>query len=426
MPTSTDGTIVTITGTTIDPTAIPFDATKLIAHGITTIGGSAFMGLKALVTVDCPNLTTIGTYAFSGCVALTTVNFTNLTDIRDYAFSYCAALTTVDFPTLTTIGSSAFESCVALTTVDFPNLTTIGTYAFSGCAALTTVNFTKLTNIGGFAFFNTAPNIIVSSTSSPIFTTTDALANFKGTIEFETHQDETEVDKLRNNFTGVTGWTNPPLSVSHSGGDPYVYPVVGPCYKLPNCGDIYRLYQDAHVVVNARVSVASPQIQAEIVDAVLAIGCDFMTPVSTEAYFYSQIMVASRTTDDQVLIDLEQKQHSVTGSTQMFRVGSPELLTDSRPYESTVKSHVGIPVRWGNDMCLTISFSRNPQVRNGVRLSGTFSTEAAGGLLVRNYRPKLFRLPDIHCTSLVSIPTRCTRPLTKRGIQGHRMLTVTT
>ena len=144
--------------------------------------------------------------------------------------------------------------------------------------------------------------------------------------------------------------------------------------------------------------------------------------MSTEAYFYSHVVIVIRTTDDQVLIDLEQKQHSVTGSTQMFRVCSP----DSRPYEPTVKSHVGIPVRWGNDMCLTISFSRNPQVRNGVRLSGTFSTEAAGGLLVRNYRPKLFRLPDIHCKSLVSIPTRCTRPLTKRGIQGHRMLALMT
>ena len=34
----------------------------------------------------------------------------------------------------------------------------------------------------------------------------------------------------------------------------------------------------------------------------------------------------------QVLLDLEQKQYSITGSTQMFHVGSLELRTDSQPY----------------------------------------------------------------------------------------------
>jgi hypothetical protein len=411
-----------------------FACTSLIAvtaGSLTSIGERAFRGCIALKTVTADNLKSIGVYAFDGCTALKTVTADKLETIGNGAFKDCAALTTVTADKLTEIGHSAFQNCTALHTVTADNLTSIGESAFHNCTALKIVDITNpnLSTIGRYVFTNCTATIIVIDVSSPMFNYTDPtltpLTGFLGSIEFKTHQDESKVDELSNLFTSVS-WINPPLSVSHSGGDPYVYPVVGPCYKLPNCGDIYRLYQDAHVVVNARVSVASPQIQSEITQACMAIGCDFMTPVSTEAYFYSHVVVASRTTDDQVLIDLEQKQYSITGSTQMFRVGSPELLTDSRPYESTAKSHVGIPVRWGNDMCLTISFSRNPQVRNGVRLSGTFSTEAAGGLLVRNYRPKLFRLPDIHCTSLVSIPTRCTRPLTKRGIQGHRMLTVVT
>ena len=204
-----------------------------------------------------------------------------------------------------------------------------------------------------------------------------------------------------------------------SGGDPYVYPLVGPSYKLPNCEEVYRLYQNAHVVINAQVSVASPEIQAEIVAATTAKGFDFLRPVSAEAYFYSQILVASRTTNDQVLIDLEQKHHAVTGTTNMFRVELPEVSKESRPYEDDGSSYVGIPVRWGQNMCLSISFSRNPQIRNGVRLTGISPADGTG-LLVRNYRPKFFRLPHLLSTSAVSIPDKCTRPLTKRGVVGHK------
>jgi hypothetical protein len=63
-----------------------------------------------------------------------------------------------------------------------------------------------------------------------------------------------------------------------------------------------------------------------------------------------------------------------------------------------------IPVRWGQDTCLTISYSRNPQIRNSLRLSGRKTSLAGGtGLLMRNYRPKLFRLPNLHSESATPI-----------------------
>jgi len=202
--------------------------------------------------------------------------------------------------------------------------------------------------------------------------------------------------------------------------------MVGPSYKLPNCEEVYRLYQDENVVINAQVSAASPEIQAEIVTATAKKGLDFLCPVSAEAYFYSQILVASRTTNDQVLVDLERKQHRVTGNSpenSMFRVEPPEVSKESRPYEDDGSSYVGIPVRWGQNMCLNISFSRNPQIRNGVRLTGTSAANATG-LLVRNYRAKFFRISDISSTAPVSIPGKCTRPLTKRGVVGHKELVI--
>ena len=213
------------------------------------------------------------------------------------------------------------------------------------------------------------------------------------------------------------------LRVTYSGGDPYVYPLIGSCYKLPNCEDIYRLYQDDAVVINAMVSVATPQIQDEIIRATSRTG-DFLHPVTTGAYFYSKILVASRTTDDHVLIDLGEKQHTSSNPHSMFKVDLPMVSTDSRPYEDQNASYVSIPIRWGQDMCLSISFSRNVQIRNGVQLSGT-DLENGTGLLIRNYRPKFFRLPDIHNRANVEIPRGCRRPLTKRTTIGHREIHMT-
>ena len=213
------------------------------------------------------------------------------------------------------------------------------------------------------------------------------------------------------------------LRVTYSGGDPYVYPLIGSCYKLPNCEDIYRLYQDDDAVINAMVSVATPQIQDEIVRAVGRTS-DFLNPIASEAYFYSKILVASRTTDDHVIIDLTTKQHMCSNTTSMFKVELPMVSIDCRPYEDQNASYVCIPIIWGDDKCLNISFSRNAQIRNGVRLSGS-DLEHGTGLLIRNYRPKFFRLSDIHNKVDVKIPNNCRRPLTKRGLTSHREIKMT-
>ena len=253
-----------------------------------------------------------------------------------------------------------------------------------------------------------------------LVTSEDVLSNQFTARTFQFITDYTEEDlapfsDLYSNWTLVPSLASSPIVSASSGGDPYVFPLVGPVYKLPNCEEVYRLYQDDHVVINAMVSVASPEIQAEIVRAVAdsyEIIDSRYKPVAAEAYFYSHVFVASRTTDDKVNIDIEQKQHLVTGTTNMFRVEPQQVSKNSRSYD--------IPVRWGQDTCLTISYSRNSQVRNSLRLSGRETSLASGtGLLMRNYRPKLFRLPNLHSISTVSIPKRCVRPLTKRGTRGQ-------
>ena len=136
--------------------------------------------------------------------------------------------------------------------------------------------------------------------------------------------------------------------------------------QVANCGDVYRLYQDDNVLINAKVSATSQEIQEEIIHATANIGG--------------------------------------------FLRGRELFICHS------------IPIRWDNDACLSISFSRNPQIQNGIRLSGT-DLKGGTGLLTRNYRAKFFRLPNIYNKTIVSIPTGCKRPFTKRGIVGTYIIT---
>ena len=86
----------------------------IIADGVTTIGGSAFISCTALTSINIPNsVTTIGDEAFYGCTTLKSINIPN---------------------SVTTIGNATFRSCTALTSINFPNsVTTIGNGACSLC-----------------------------------------------------------------------------------------------------------------------------------------------------------------------------------------------------------------------------------------------------------------------------------------------------
>ena len=152
-----DKTTKTITGVTdknIKTINIP---AEIDGVAVTTIGGWAFSGCRALTAVTIPNsVTTIGKSAFSYCSALTAVTIPNsVTTIGEWAFSGCSALTAVAIPDkVTTIGNYAFYKCGKLTSVTIPDkVTTIGESAFSGCSALTAVTIPdKVTTIGESAF----------------------------------------------------------------------------------------------------------------------------------------------------------------------------------------------------------------------------------------------------------------------------------
>jgi hypothetical protein len=146
-----------------------------------------------------------------------------------------------------------------------------------------------------------------------------------------------------------------------------------------------------------------------------------LNPVCKDAYFFSHVHIALiGAVQESLTIDLERKTFSDRPTA--FSVGTPSLTRETIPYDSGNLSHVSIPVRWGlgsKNMCLYVNYIRNPQVRNGLSLQGD-NMPHGSGLLLRNYRPKLFRLPSLYSVETVVLPRNLKRVTSNRGTSGHR------
>ncbi len=116
-----------------------------ISDGVTSIGDSAFIYCKGLISVTIPDsVTSIGDYAFNGCTNLAEAEIPNgLINIGNHAFDGCTGLTSAVVPdNVTVIGESAFDNCTGLKSVTIGSgVTTMGYSAFNGCTGLTEINY---------------------------------------------------------------------------------------------------------------------------------------------------------------------------------------------------------------------------------------------------------------------------------------------
>lgn len=113
----------------------------VIPDSITTIGVSAFMHCKSLISVNLSNVKHICDFAFNNCEWLSVIKLTNIEHIGNSAFCGCSHLKKIPLSDkLTEIGSHAFAGCTSLQSIHIPNsVTKIGNYAFDGCYSLTDV-----------------------------------------------------------------------------------------------------------------------------------------------------------------------------------------------------------------------------------------------------------------------------------------------
>ena len=186
--------VLTISGTgamkEYDPYKAPWYGSSsrvksaVIAEGVTSIGGKAFLDCTSLTSVTIPDsVTSIGKQAFMYCTSLTGVTIPDsVTSIGSSAFSYCKSLTSVTIPnSVTSIGGQTFMGCSSLTSVTIPNsVTSIGGCAFMDCSSLTSVTIpNSVTSIGEYAFYNCTSLTSVAIPDSVTSIGDDAFSNCK-------------------------------------------------------------------------------------------------------------------------------------------------------------------------------------------------------------------------------------------------------
>ena len=173
-----------LSGEIVIPSFVTYKGT---VYSVTSIGASAFSGLKTITSITLPDsITNIGDSAFYNCSNLGNVTMgDNVTSIGNSAFYGCSSLENIVIPdSITSIGETAFSGCNNLKYLEYnngkyfgksgnPHLilvdvvdTSVSSFqilsttkiiyndALSGCQMLTSIAIPdSITNIGNSAFF---------------------------------------------------------------------------------------------------------------------------------------------------------------------------------------------------------------------------------------------------------------------------------
>lgn len=132
-------------GSGITSAVLPFDGVK--------VGYGAFYGTASLKTVELGKGAVIGEYAFAESGVVSVVFRDNGATIAEGAFYTCTKLKTFDFANVSgKLGDFAFYGCVSLTEVNAPYITEVGEGCFADCYALESFSAENLEIIGDYAF----------------------------------------------------------------------------------------------------------------------------------------------------------------------------------------------------------------------------------------------------------------------------------
>ena len=308
-----------------------------------------------------------------------------------YMFDNCSSLTNIDLTSFNpdSIGNDGmggmFSNCSNLTSVDLSsfNPDTIneqGLFSlFANCTSLTNVNLTSL------------------DPTNTIFGTnweTEMFLNTNSNLEISIHQNWSisSVNGVENNQAtyNSTIWTldNGAFYVPHADayGDPYIQPLHGDIYKLPDRCAAYRLLQDTtnQIFVNATVDTLD---QSEINKKVKIIEKEYFNGQTlpniynfTQMYFFTTVSIFYN--NEYWTYDLI-KQHYEN---------KPDWLHISAPKESLYNSRSGIyqneptvlrSINIDNKLHLTFAWFMNPQINSGISVQATNTID---GLLVHRYK----------------------------------------
>ena len=430
-------------------TSVTFEA----GSQLTTIGnyGLYFNNLTSIIIPK--SVTDLGYSALNANPTLASVTFednSQLTTISARCFEHALGLQSIEIPKgVTVLPTSCFYSCHNLSVVTFEvgsQLTTLNEKCFYNCPIVSITLPPLVTTILGEVFGNT----VVSWDRWPDGQVGIA-ASLLETVNFEGNEIMNIVPgafNYTNDFSSQT-WTVPPAHmhphghnndthatylyltnnynwIPHAGGvaptiifaeattkgDPYVTPLYGLQYKLPDREACYRLFERGDVFINGLVKEASEQKQQAILNYAQSVYAKAGSTLSvTEAsrllsldnllldgYFFDAFLIYSE--EKTLYVDLQNKQFK-TNAQEYFAIKQKEEksieISNTNLYNN--EKYTKVTVNWNHSdfgkMNSYISFYDNPQIDNGISISKAMTTKDCIGLLMYNYKPKLMEIPKL-------------------------------
>jgi hypothetical protein len=207
-------------------------------------------------------------------------------------------------------------------------------------------------------------------------------------------------------------------------GDPYVTPIHGLPYKLPDLDSTYRLAQAPGFVLNGQVR-RCPLIERQIRAKAERFNSTKTIELPAEHFFFSKLFLQTSTSPS-MIIDLETHEMYEDATNQRVAFGTTRgTVQISMPRSATMCLQDGVthvPVlsftistyfpESKKTLVCTIMYSKNPQIRNGVDLS--YDGTDMDGILVRRYRAKLWTIGKLNDTKWKTFCSE--RPLTKKAL----------
>ena len=173
--------------------------------------------------------------------------------------------------------------------------------------------------------------------------------------------------------------------------DPYVFPINGNPYKLPDEKANYCLYSSKSVFISAGVDKLTEKEQNNLRKwTVNKTGSDKYenADIITDGYFYDRVFI--NTMEGVMEVDLINKTATCSNN-KAFNVTYENKKDISELYRGEQK--VVMNITW-QGMSINIDFFKNPQVRTGVSICYA-SEEKAYGLLCNSYKPAIFKLNSL-------------------------------
>ena len=391
---------------------------------------------------NCTNLTSIDlsgfdtsdvtsmSSMFQNCTNLTSLDLSgfdtsNVINMRNM-FAYCIALTSIDLSGFDTSNvtnmRTMFEECTSLRNLDI--------------SSFNTRSVTNYTGIFGFLHNSTihihiGPNFrFVPRASDGLYDLFDEPGGdgpFGSNITFRVQDEDTRLYIEMLNSLGTENYDFKIVG-GVAGADPYINPLYGSLYKLPDTESCYRLLQTKNIIVNAQVQAVDQQyITSKVKDT---IDMYFHTVDSRvcdweSMYFFTKLAILY---NDEVCIYnmLEGVCESTTPDwISLNLVENNTCLLAMYSGEPALKTYL---LNVADLLVLETAIYDNPQVLTGVKIHKLQPN--TDGLLIRRYSSTSSQVDNLYdsrtCKFLPALDNNVVTEIfyTNNGTQSTRQIVV--